>query len=182
MTSSGENPRRPPGAPERWLFAGITAGAGLFIVALAGSALVDPKIWGLHVVKAAIYVAVIVLIWRGSVWGLGAGFMVALAWNYANLYVHNYVHLLHELRISGDIQALLILVLLSAAGHFVMIACCLAAFLLRRPRRRQWAQFAGGAVLGICALVLIGPHGSYFEVRPLDVTNLRIWSSLGLLP
>jgi hypothetical protein len=53
-----------------------------------------------------------------------------------------------------------------------MIVGCLAGLLRRRPRLRLWAEFAGGAILVFCALLLISPlrhHAQRPEVRQLIV-------------
>src|SRR5580704_10797923 len=59
----------------------ISIGAGLFLVALAVSALAVPQLRLLHLLQAFIYVAVVILARRNNVYALGAGFTIAVAWN-----------------------------------------------------------------------------------------------------
>src|SRR5215467_3334001 len=65
----------------------IRVGAGLFLVALAVSAFVVPELRPLHFLQALIYVAVVILAPRDSVWALGAGVTIAVVWNSLNLFV-----------------------------------------------------------------------------------------------
>jgi len=59
----------------------IPIGAGLFLVALAGSAAAVPQLRLLHLLQAFIYVAIVILARRNNVFALGAGFTIAIAWN-----------------------------------------------------------------------------------------------------
>jgi len=68
----------------------------------------------------------------------------------------------------------LLLILVSAGGHFLMILGCLVCFLRRNPKRRQWAELFGGAVLAIAALVLISPLRHHDLPLPLDVAPRAI--------
>lgn len=160
--------------PSRWPLAAIQIGAGLFIVALAASTVFDPSTWLLHTLQALIYIAVVVLVWRRSALGFGAGFTIALLWNSANLFVTGFVaaglHALYTLLRTGQIsRPVLLLILVGAAGHFLMIAGCLAGFFRSGPRLRQWGQLLGGAILGVAALALISPLRHHKVPLPLDV-------------
>ena len=59
----------------------ILIGAGLFLVALAVSAVAVPELRPLHFLQALIYVAVVILARRNNAFALGAGFTIAVAWN-----------------------------------------------------------------------------------------------------
>ena len=59
----------------------IPIGAGLFLVALAVSAVAVPQLRLLHLLQAFIYVAIVILVRRNNVFALGAGFTIAFAWN-----------------------------------------------------------------------------------------------------
>src|ERR1700728_3717865 len=59
----------------------IPIGAGLFLVALAVSAVAVPELRPLHFLQALIYVAVAILARRSNVFAFGAGFTIAVAWN-----------------------------------------------------------------------------------------------------
>jgi hypothetical protein len=59
----------------------IPLGAGLFIAALAGSAVAVPKLSALHAFQSLIYVATIILARKNRAEGFGAG--VTLLWMYS---------------------------------------------------------------------------------------------------
>ncbi len=157
-----------------WPIAAIHVGASMFIVALAASVFFDPSIWVLHAVQALIYVAVMVLVQRENPLGFGAGLAIALLWNGANLFATGFVaaglHTLQTVLSTGHLsRPVLLLVLLGAAGHFLMIAGCLAWFLRSSGGRRPWARFLGGAILGVIALVLISPLRVRLHEQPLPL-------------
>ncbi|HEY0780821.1 MAG TPA: hypothetical protein VGE98_00085 [Thermoanaerobaculia bacterium] len=148
------------GRSPRWLRAAIVGGAAFFIVALVVSAVFDPKIRVLHFLQALIYVAVIVLVRRERAWGFGAGFTIALFWNYTNLFVTNFIPagcgvLLTLLRTGRLTRPDLLVAVIAALGHFAMIVGCLVCFLRRRPRLREWAEFLAGGFLAVAYFVLI---------------------------
>jgi len=137
----------------------IQLGAALFIVALAGSAIVVPQLRLLHVFQALIYVAVVALAPRKGAWAYGAGVAVGCVWNGLQLFVtHNaqgglialwsYLHTSHPRRIDT------MMVSLGTLGHFLLIAGCLAAF-LPGAGKAQWWRFIGGAVIGLAYFALI---------------------------
>src|ERR1700722_13308509 len=59
----------------------IPIGAGIFLVALAVSAVAVPQLRLLHLLQAFIYIAIVILARRNNVYALGAGFTIAAAWN-----------------------------------------------------------------------------------------------------
>ena len=138
----------------------IPLGAGLFIIALTGSAVVVPQLRALHVLQALIYVAVPILAWRKSAWGLGAGITVAVFWNGLELFViHNVqkgiVLFWALLRTGQGRQFDTMMVPLGSIGHFVLIAACISSFLeLDRPARSWW-KFIGGGVAVLAYFFLI---------------------------
>jgi hypothetical protein len=137
-----------------WINACIAVGAGFFIFALFLSAVFDPRIRVLHTLQALIYVAVIVLTRRRSAWGFGAGFFIAVLWNYTNLFITNFVRAGAQqfvvLVTTGHLHRPdLLVALVAAAGHFLMIAACLAGFLRLRPKGVAWAKFMAGGVVAI---------------------------------
>jgi hypothetical protein len=117
---------------------------------------------------------VIVLARRNSVWGFGAGFTIALAWNAANLFATGFIAagaeaLRATMRTGHLAHPALLLILVGAGGHFLMIAGCLVGILRRGPKLRQWAEFLGGAILVMSALLLISPLRHHALLLPLDV-------------
>jgi hypothetical protein len=146
--------------PSRWMLAAIQAGAAFFIFALVVSAIFDPTIRVLHTLQALIYVVVIVLVRRGSPWGFGAGFTIALFWNYTNLFVTTFIaaglHQLAELLRTGRLSRPdLLIAVFAGAGHFLMIVGYLVCFLRLKPKRRQGAEFLTAGVLAVAYFVLI---------------------------
>ncbi len=150
-----------------WINASILTGAGCFLFALVLSAVFDPKIRVLHTLQALIYVAVIVLTRRKSAWGFGAGCIVAVFWNYVNLFVTNFVtaglEQLSALVRTGQLHRPdLLVAVIAAGGHFLLIIACLAGFLRTRPGARRWGEFAGGGVVAlgyfIAIIVTTGPQ------------------------
>lgn len=132
-------------------------GAALFLVALLGSALLVPDLRLLHAFQALIYVAVIVLVQRDSLWGYGAGFSVALVWNAMGIFV---THLITTgaaafwfwLR-TGQLHDLVpMMVTLGGIGHTLLI---IAALLALFARGAKWWRFASGAVLSVAYFALI---------------------------
>ena len=163
-----------------WPLRALHAGASMFVVALAASVFFDPSIWVLHAFQALIYVAIMALAQRESPLAFGAGLAIALLWNGANLFVTGFIaaalHTLHAVPSTGHIsRPVLLLVLVGAAGHFLMIAGCLACLFRSSHGRRPWARFLAGAVLGIIALALISPlrFRLHEQPLPLDVAPQR---------
>jgi hypothetical protein len=146
----------------------IPIGAGLFIIALAASALVVPQLRLLHLLQALIYIAIVILAWRNNVWGLGAGIAIAVVWNGLNLFV---THLIQAgvaecwsfLRTGRAERIDTMFVPLGGIAHFILIIACLAALLDRRTNSNyKWWKFVGGAAatLGYLALIvaIAAPH------------------------
>lgn len=138
----------------------IPVGAGLFIIALTGSAVVVPQLRVLHVLQALIYVAVPILAWRKSVWGLGAGITIAVLWNGLELFVtHNMqkgiVLFWAFLRSGQGRQFDTMLVPLGGIGHFILIAACISSFFEAERSARSWWKLIGGGVAVLAYFFLI---------------------------
>jgi hypothetical protein len=137
----------------QWARLGIPLGAGLFIIALIGSAAVVPQLRLLHAFQALIYVAVIFLARRGSALGLGAGITIAVAWNSLEWLGPHLIqagaHELWDLLSSGHIHRPdTLMVFIGGIAHIILIGGCVAAFRQLHPRKRDWWHFlAGGAVV-----------------------------------
>jgi len=143
-----------------WIDRCILAGAGFFIFALAFSAVFDPRIRLLHFLQALIYVAVIWLTRRNSAWGYGAGFFIAILWNYTNLFITTFVRGgLSQLALflhTGHLHRPdLLVAVIAAGGHFLLIAACLVGMIYLRPRFVHWLQFLAGGALAVSYFVLI---------------------------
>jgi hypothetical protein len=145
----------------------IPIAAALFTVALIVSAVVLPELRLLHVLQALIYVAIVVLARRNSMWAIGAGLAIALVWNSNALFVtHNMqtgAAVLWSLLQTGRMRELgphpvvPMMVLLGGIAHFVLIGACLAALFDRRIEdKKPWKVAAGGvAVLAYFALIIM---------------------------
>jgi hypothetical protein len=152
MSKSATNPA--------WINAFILVGAGFFIFALILSAVFDPTIRVLHVLQALIYFAVIVLTRKNSAWGFGAGCIIAVFWNYMNLFVTTFVKAglqqLSTLLRTGQLRRPdLLIAVIAAGGHFLLIIACLVGFLRTRPGARRWGKFIAGGALAVGYFVAI---------------------------
>ena len=149
----------PSMSQSRWTAIGIWIGAGLFIIALAGSALVVPPLRPLHFFQALIYVAIIWLARRQSAWVLGAAVTIAVAWNVLQLFItHNFqsgaVAFWSWLETGQPRRVDTMMVTVATIAHFVLIVSCLAAF---RPHAsgKEWAKFLGGGVIVLAYFAVI---------------------------
>ena len=144
----------------------IPIAAALFTVALIVSAVVLPELRLLHVLQALIYVAIVILARRNSMWAIGAGLTIAVVWNGHSLFVSHSmqrgVTLLWSLLQPGQMPLgphpiVPMMVLLGGIGHFVLIGACLAALFDRRiDDKSPWKMVAGGvSVLAYFALIII---------------------------
>jgi hypothetical protein len=136
----------------------ICFGAAGFIAILGLAAALDPTIRLLHLFQALMYVAVIVLIARGSRWGLFLGFSIAAFWNYTTIFVNSFFRNgVDALSASFDqgriVQPDKIIAVFAVLFHCAMIAGCLAAYL--RLSHKSWGDFAAWLA------TLIG-QGCYF--------------------
>lgn len=143
-----------------WMNRLIWIGAGLFVVALFASAVLDPTIRLLHALQALIYVAVSVLARRNSPWGYGAGCFVSAFWNSVNLIVTSFVadgllELVLLLQTGQLGRPDLLVAVVAFTGHCLLIVACLVAFLHVPRRRRDWFHFVGGGIAAISYFILI---------------------------
>jgi hypothetical protein len=141
-----------------WIDRTIRAGAALFIAALWLSAVFDPSIRVLHVLQSFVYIAVIWLTPRRNVWALGAGCLIAILWNYTNIFITNFVRgglaQLGHLVTTGRLQRPdLLVAVLAASAHFLLIGACLAAFLKQRPSWQGWVKFGLGGLIAVAYFV-----------------------------
>jgi hypothetical protein len=144
----------------RWVRVSIPIAAGLFVLALIGSAVLIPQLRFLHLLQALIYVAIIVLTRRNSAWGYGAGVIIALLWNGLNLFVTHLFQAGAEefwslLRTGHVSRPDTLLVLVGGVAHFLLIVVCMAGFLELRPTGKHWGQFFAGGLLVFAYMVLI---------------------------
>ena len=138
----------------------IPIGSALFVVALGVSALVVPQLRLLHLLQALIYVAIIILARRNSVWGLGAGITIAVFWNSFNLFG---THLMQAGALAfwsvihtGQVRRLeTMMVPVGGIAHVVLIIACLAALRDCGTRHNKWWKFIGGGVVALAYLALI---------------------------
>ena len=145
----------------------IPIAAALFTVALVVSAVVLPELRLLHVLQALIYLAIVTLARRNSMWAIGAGLTIAVVWNGLNLFItHNMqtgVTLFWSLLRTGHVPEVgphpivPMMVLLGGIGHFVLIGACLATLFDRRvDDKTPWKIVAGGvSVLAYAALMIV---------------------------
>lgn len=141
-----------------WINASIITGSAIFVFALTVSAIFLPQWRVLHSFQGLIYAAVVVLAWRRSAWGFGAGFFIAVFWNALSLFRSpEGTNLLHGRvdGVGGLIQ------LFALIGNFIIIVAGLVGFSRTPPGARRWVEFVGGGALAIGYLLamvfLVGP-------------------------
>jgi hypothetical protein len=130
----------------------IPIGAGLFLIALIGSAIAVPELRLLHFLQALIYVAVVILARRNNVIAFGAGFTIAVAWNCLEFFGPHLIQtgaavLWYFLR-TGQVSHLeTMMVPIGAIGHLILIIACLAALFDQTTDTKKWWKFLAGGVL-----------------------------------
>jgi hypothetical protein len=139
----------------------IPIGAGLFLVALAVSAVAVPQLRLLHLLQAFIYVAIVILARRNNVFALGAGFTIAVAWNCLEFFGPHLIQagavLLWTFLHTGQVRHLeTMMVPLGAIGHLILIFACLMALVNQTTGTRKWWKLLAGGllVLGYFALIV----------------------------
>ena len=143
-------PDHPPqgrDAAMQWTTILIIAGAGMFILGLVVSAILDPRIRVLHTLQVLPYFVIAALAVKNSPWVLGAGTGIAVFWNY--LWLHQVS------QIASWTDPSLLMTLLPAGGHFAIITGCVAAFLRTRPGIPHWMRFSSGGMISVAYLVAI---------------------------
>ena len=138
----------------------IPIGAALFLVALTVSAWVVPQLRLLHFLQAFIYVVIVILARRNSVWGVGAGVTIGVVWNSLDLFV---THLMQAgavafwsfVHTDQVRRPETMMVTLGGIGHFVLIIACLVALFHQTTEDRKWWKFVGGGAWTLAYLVLI---------------------------
>jgi hypothetical protein len=134
-------------APAKWTTVLIIGGAGIFILGLIVSAVLDPRIRVLHTLQALPYLVVAALAAKNNPWLQGAGAGIAVFWNY--------LWLTQVLQPANWTDPSLLMTLLPACGHFALIAGCVAAFIRTRPGIPHWMRFSAGGVISVMYLVVI---------------------------
>ncbi|HEY0797226.1 MAG TPA: hypothetical protein VGD64_15750 [Acidisarcina sp.] len=129
-------------------------------MALTISALRNPQLRVLHFLQAFIYVAILILARRNSVWGLGAGVTIGVVWNSISFFISHLmqagaVALWSSVR-TGHLRGIdEMVVLIGSIGHFVLIAACLTALFNQTIDKKKWWEFAGGGALAFAYFALI---------------------------
>jgi len=149
-----------PARRGRGVTALIASGSAMFVFGLAVSAAFAPEWRVLHVLQALIYVVLIALARRRSAWGFGAGLFVALFWNSLGIVATRATldgmnEVMSVVR-TGHVQRPdLLLTLLATLGHVLIIIGCVIGIMRLQPKRREWAQFLAGGVIGLGYLLAI---------------------------
>jgi hypothetical protein len=149
-----------PAAQTLWTRTWIPIGSGLFLVALAVSAIVVPELRLLHFLQALIYVAVVMLARRNSAWGFGAGFTIAAVWNCLETFGSHLMQagavMIWSFLHTGQVQHLeTMMVPIGGIGHFILIIACVAALSNQRTDHNKWWKFVGGGTLALAYFALI---------------------------
>jgi hypothetical protein len=138
----------------------IPIGSALFLVALTVSAVVVPQLRLLHLLQAFIYIVIVILARRNSMFGYGAGVTIGVVWNSLNLFV---THLMQAGAVAfwsfahtGQVRRPeTMMVTLGGIGHFVLIIACLAALFHQTADNKKWWKFVGGGALTLVYFILI---------------------------
>jgi hypothetical protein len=143
-----------------WTRVWIPLGAGLFIVALLGSAVLVPQLRLLHAFQTLIYIAVIFLARRNSALGFGAGITIAAAWNSLEWFGPHLIQAgAHELWIfisAGPVRRPdTLMVFIGGIAHIVLMIACLAAFRQLHPGKKEWWHFLAGGALVLAYFAVI---------------------------
>ena len=129
-------------------------------MALIGSAAVVPQLRPLHFLQALIYVGIVMLAWRDSPWGFGAGVAVALFWNGLQLFVTRnfqagpsvFWSFLH----TGEVHRFdTMMVPVGGMGHFILIIACMAGVLGQKSCNQKWWKFLAGGAICLAYFALI---------------------------
>jgi hypothetical protein len=138
----------------------IPIGAGLFLVALAVSAVAVPELRPLHFLQALIYVAVAILARRSNVFAFGAAFTIAVAWNCLEFFGPHLMQagavMFWSFLHTGQVQHLeTMMVPIGGIGHFILMIACLTALFHQTTDTKQWWKFIAGGVLVLGYFALI---------------------------
>jgi hypothetical protein len=138
----------------------IPVGAGLFLVALAVSAVAVPGLRPLHFLQALIYVAIVILARRNNVFALGAGFTIAAAWNCLEFFGPHLLQvgavMLWSFLHTGQVRHLeTMMVPIGGIGHFILMIACLTALFHQTTDTKKWWKFIAGGVLVLGYFALI---------------------------
>ena len=138
----------------------IPLGAGIFLSALAGSAIAVPQLRLLHTFQALIYVAIVLLARRNHASAYGAGVAIATLWNSLQLFITHLAQAgaeeLWMLVRTGHVRRLdTLMVFFGWIGHFVLLVACVAALRQLGPRKKEWWQFVAGGVSVLAYFALI---------------------------
>jgi hypothetical protein len=156
LTEMNDGSANQSSATQLW----IPIGSALFLVALTVSAVVVPQLRLLHLLQAFIYIVIVILARRNSMWGYGAGVTIGVVWNSLNLFVTHlmqagaaafwsFVH-------TGQVRRPeTMMVTLGGIGHFVLIIACLAALFHQTADNKKWWKFVGGGALTLVYFILI---------------------------
>src|ERR1700733_2820138 len=155
---SAINPHPQNGSSSTRLWTPI--GAGLFLIALAVSAVAIPVLRPLHFLQALIYVAVVILARRNNVFALGAGFTIAVAWNCLEFFGPHLMQagavMFWSFLHTGQVQHLeTMMVPIGGIGHFILIIACLTALFQQTTDTKKWRKFLAGGVLVLGYFALI---------------------------
>jgi hypothetical protein len=128
-------PKRQFGAPE-WL---VLTGGCFFILVLAVSALWEADIRWLHFFQAWMYIAALVLSFRGSRWGNFIGISAAGLWDYANIFATSFffngLQQLSQWLHTGHVSRPDLLIAVPAwLSNFLVIVGCVWAY-SRQPAK-----------------------------------------------
>jgi hypothetical protein len=119
----------------------VLAGGAFFIVVLAVSAFWEADIRWLHFFQAWMYIAAIILSFRGSRWGYFIGISAGGFWDYTNVFattfLHNGLQQLWKWIYTGHLERPDLLIAIPAwLANFAVVVGCVWGYL--RLRDKSW--------------------------------------------
>lgn len=167
-------------SPLNWM---IAAGSLTFVAVLVISAYWESDIRWLHFFQAWMYIVALILCFRGNRWGYFIGISIGAFWDYANLFVTNFLHAgieqMHTLIRTGHIARLDQFIAVPAwAANALLLTACICGYV--QIARKSWgdlARFAGAATLSTAYFALIM---ALFQPRYLGIFPRFIHPHLNL--
>jgi hypothetical protein len=153
---------------------------GLWIAILLFSGFAEPIVRTLHLFQSAIYVAVILLIFRKSKWAFGVGISIALVWNDYNLHTGfvfraGFQRWRELLTGQGVKNAVQLLAPVAFFAHVLLIIVLAARYFRRRDKQLLDAPGFGVSFVVTVAYfaVILSLYGPQYLPKFLDLFALR---------
>lgn len=150
----------------------ITAGGAMFVIVLFVAAYWEADIRWLHFFQSLMYIAAVVLSWRGSRWGYFIGTSAAVFWNYINLFVTTFLkNGLEQVAVlvrSGHLPRPDQFISVPGwTGNLILIVGCLLAYY--RCSGKRWSDALKLLASFVATLGFFAAAMALFQPRYLDL-------------